>query len=194
MLGLAQEIAGHQSRIGPIIGDDGDLGGSGQKVEAALPEELALGLGHEFVAGPTQHVGLRHPVHAKGHQGESLHSAQHEDAIGAGFLHGVDGGRVVPTIRHRGGAADDGTHPRDLGRDDAHLGGTEHGIPPTGHVASHAVDGYVLVAQDHAGTDLHLEWQHGGPLGFGELAHIALAELGVPDELLVAAGDGLVDL
>ena len=78
MLGLAQQIAGHQRRIGRVIGNDQDFGGPGQQVDAAAAEQLPFGLGHVLVARATEDIHRLDDAHAEGHHGQRRHAAQDE--------------------------------------------------------------------------------------------------------------------
>ncbi len=50
MLGLPDEVGGDHVSIGGIVGDDRDLGRTGEHVDADLAEKHALRLGNELVA------------------------------------------------------------------------------------------------------------------------------------------------
>ena len=50
MLGLGQQVDRDDERVGVLVGDDEDLGGPGEQVDADLAEQLALGLGDVGVA------------------------------------------------------------------------------------------------------------------------------------------------
>ena len=138
VLGLAEEVAGHEGRVGRVVGDDQDLGRPGQQVDAAAAEQLPLGLGHVLVARAAEDVDRLHHAHAEGHQRERRHAAEDEDAVGAGLVHRVDGGRVVALALDRRRAGDDRLHTRHLGGDDAHLRRAEHRVAPAGDVAADA--------------------------------------------------------
>ena len=54
MLGLTEQIdRDHERSGGCIVGDHQNFGRTGQQVDAHGAEELALGLGHVGVPGPT---------------------------------------------------------------------------------------------------------------------------------------------
>ncbi len=128
VLGLPQQVAGHQRRIGRIVGDDHDLGRPGQQVDAAAAEQLPLGFGHVLVARPAQDVDRRHVPQAQRHQGQGGHAAEHEDPVGARLGDGVDRGRIIAAPFDRRRAGHHFPHAGHLGRNDAHLGRAEHRI------------------------------------------------------------------
>ena len=188
MLGLPKQIAGDQGRVGGVVGEHQDFRRPGEQVDAAASEELALGFGDELVAGAAQDVDRFHAVEAESHQGKRGHAAQDENAIGPGGVDGVDRRRKISALRHRRRARHHRFHPRNLRRDDAHLGRAEHGITSAGDVAAHAVHGNVLVAEDDAGADFRLQGQQRLALGLGEAPDIALAIMGVGDDLAARGG------
>ena len=194
VLGLAEQVAGHERRVGLVVGDDEDLGRPGEQVDAAAAEQLPLGLGDEPVAGPAQHVDRLDLAHAERHEREGGDSPEGEDAVGAGRVDGVDRGRVPAGALDRRGAGHDRRHARDLRGDDAHLRGTEHRVASAGDVAADVPHREVPVAEDDPGADLHLERPHRGELGLGEGAHVGLAPLGVRPGLLVERRARLVDV
>ena len=84
MLRLAEQIGGDQSRVGGGVGDDQHLGRPGEQIDPDAPEQLALGLGDERVAGPDQHVDRLQAVdQAEGHRRERLDAAEAEHGVGA---------------------------------------------------------------------------------------------------------------
>ena len=50
MLGLTDQVGGQQARVGGLVGDDADLGGAGDRVDAHERGDERLGGGHEDVA------------------------------------------------------------------------------------------------------------------------------------------------
>ena len=50
MLGLTDQVGGQQARVGGLVGDDADLGGTGDRVDAHERGDERLGGGHEDVA------------------------------------------------------------------------------------------------------------------------------------------------
>ena len=133
-------------------------------------------------------------AHPEGHHRHRRDAAQDEDAIGAGLMHGVDGGPVVALALDRRRERVDVVHAGNARRDDAHLGRAEHRVAPARDVAPHRLHRDMPVAEDHAGLRLDLQWQHGRKLGLREPAHVGLAERRVRDQLRVEPGDGLIDL
>ena len=95
MLGLGQEVDGDDERVGVLIGHDQDFGRPGEKVDADLAEELALGFSDEGIAGAGQHVDGLDGLGADGQGGYRLDAAEQVDLVGAGQIHGRDGG-----VRH----------------------------------------------------------------------------------------------
>ncbi len=75
MFGLANQIAGHTERIGHVVGQDRNLGRTGQLVEADLAECLTLGFGNVLVTRADDHVD-RCEVWQRdvGHDRQSLHA------------------------------------------------------------------------------------------------------------------------
>ena len=57
VLGLADQVAGDDGRVGRVVGDHRHLGRPGEHVDADLAEQGALGLGDELVARADDHVG-----------------------------------------------------------------------------------------------------------------------------------------
>ena len=86
MFGLPEEVGGQKGRVGCLVGDDGDLGGSGQEVYAHPPEELTLGFGDIGIAGPDYHVDRLNLLHAEGDRGQGLHPADTQYLVGPRYL------------------------------------------------------------------------------------------------------------
>ena len=59
VLGLADQVGGHVRGIGGVVGEDGDLGGTGFGVDADLRAAQPLGGGDVDVAGSGDHVDGR---------------------------------------------------------------------------------------------------------------------------------------
>ncbi len=93
MLGLGQQVDRDHERIGRVVGDDQDLGGPGEQVDAHFAVELPLGLGHVGIPGTGDQVDPFHKLGAERHRGHRLHAAEQVDLVRAGHAHG----------RHRGG-------------------------------------------------------------------------------------------
>ena len=102
VLGLGQQVDGDDERVGVLVGDDQHFGRPGEEVDADLAEQLALGLGDVGVAGAGEHVDRVDGLGADGQGGDRLDTAEQVDLVGAGQVHGGDGGVRGP---HRGSAA-----------------------------------------------------------------------------------------
>lgn len=74
VLGLADQVGGDVHRVGGGVGEDGDLGGAGLRVDADAALEQALGRGDPDVAGAGDHA---HRTALLGAVGE------HRDGLGA---------------------------------------------------------------------------------------------------------------
>ncbi|MNY54902.1 hypothetical protein D3C86_1908290 [compost metagenome] len=85
-------------------------------VDADRPEDLALGLVDEGIAGAHDLVDGRHAFGAIGHGGDGLGPANAEDAVSAGEVTAGDHGLV----RIGRQAGDDLVDAGDLGRDNGH--------------------------------------------------------------------------
>ena len=193
MLGLTQEIGGDHLRVGCVVGDHHHLGGAGEEVDADLAEELTLRLGHVGVARPDEHVDRSDRLRAECHRGDSLHTADDVDLVGAGERHR---GHRLPrwTSIHGRRAGDDVPNPGHLGRQDAHVGGRDHRVPPTRHIAADRVDRDVLVSEHDARDGLDLEVVHRRQLRFGEATDLRLREPDVVDGLGWNGRDDVGDL
>ena len=101
VLGLPQQIAGHQRGIGVIVGDHQNLGRPRQQIDTAAPEELALGFGHEAVARAAQHVHRLQSIQPEGHQRQRRNPAQNINRIRPGLLNRVDRSRIIALPLHR---------------------------------------------------------------------------------------------
>src|SRR5215203_227005 len=190
MFGLPEEVGGQKGRVGCLVGDDGDLGGSGQEVYAHPPEELALGFGDVGVARPDYHVDRLNLLHAKRYRGQGLHPADTQYLVGPAAGHRIKH-RLVDAVRlavlplARRGDGDDPLHPRHLGHSDGHYRGTEHGVHPRWCVGAHRVHRDLLLAQDYAGQGLLLEVDERLLLELGEVLDLLLGEADVLLELVV---------
>ncbi len=133
MLGLGQQVGGDELGIGGLVGDHRDLRGPGQEVDSDAAEELALGLGHEGVARPDDHVDRTDALESEGHRREGLDPAEREDPVGARSGDRVEGRGMDRALTRR--------------RADAHLSDAgdlryEHGHESAGqhrHAARRAV-------------------------------------------------------
>ena len=75
MLGLADEVGRDDRRVCGIVGDDGNLGRSGEHVDADFAEQRALRLGDELVAGADDDVGRLAGEEPVGQGGDRLHAS-----------------------------------------------------------------------------------------------------------------------
>ena len=78
MLGLRQHVGGEVARVA-VGGDDQDLGGTGDEVDADFAGEQFLGGGDIDVAGPDDAVGARHGSRAEREGRDGLRAAHLED-------------------------------------------------------------------------------------------------------------------
>ena len=194
VLGLPQKIAGHQRRIGEIVGDNHNLGRPRQQVNAASAVKLPLRFRHELVPCPAKHIDRLKDSHAKSHQGKSGDSTQDEDAVGSCLLHGIHGRREKSLSLHRWGKRVHVFHPGHLGGNNAHLRRPEHGIAPARNVDAHRFNGHVLVPQNDARARFHFEWEQCAHLRLCERAHVGLAEVRVFNDPRIDGGDDLIRL
>ena len=65
VLGLAQQVSGADLAVDGVVREQERLCWSGEQIDPHPPVQLALGLGHERVAWPDQHV---HPIDELGPQ------------------------------------------------------------------------------------------------------------------------------
>ena len=70
------EVDRDDRRIRGLVGDDRDLRGPGEDVDADLAEERALGLGHVLVAGADDDVRGLAGEEPEGERGDRLHAAR----------------------------------------------------------------------------------------------------------------------
>ena len=94
MLGLAEQVGGAHLGIDRLVGDHHRLGRAGEEIDPDAAVELALGLGHEGVAGPDQHVDGRDRLGAERHGADGLDAAEHVDFVRAAEMHRGDHRRV----------------------------------------------------------------------------------------------------
>ena len=151
MLGLPEQVGGDELGVGVSVGDHRDLGRPGEQVDADLPEQLALGLGHVRVAGADDHVGRLEALDPERHRRERLDSAEAEDVVGAGGRHRVQHRRVDPPAVLRRRAGDDRLDAGDLRHDHGHERRGEHRVAPAGDVGADRRHRDVPVAEGDAG-------------------------------------------
>ena len=123
-------------RGSPSAGDDEDLGGAGDEIDADFAGEQFLGGGDVDVAGTDDAVGARHGAGAVGEGGDGLRAAHLED---------------VRDAQQGGGAEDFGhgpcgqatqmlAHARDLRGDDGHHEGGGQRIAAGGDVGGDGIE------------------------------------------------------
>jgi hypothetical protein len=113
VLRLREQVGGDPVRVAGLVGDDQDLGGSGDHVDADLAEHDALGRRHIGVAG-THDLGdrldARCPIGECGHR---LRAADAIDLVDACELRRRQHQRVELSVRRRH-HHDDARHARDF--------------------------------------------------------------------------------
>ena len=181
VLGLAEQVGGDDHRVGRLVGDDEDLRRAGDEVDADLPEQPALRLDDVRVARADEEVDRVDRLGSERERGERLNAAEDVDLVGAGEVHGGDGGvGHAPVERRR--ARRDALDARDLRRDDAHVRRGDHRVAAARHVGAD-VRRDVPVAEADARERLDLEVRHRRALGLGERPHLLLAERDVVEHL-----------
>ena len=156
MLRLTEEIGGADLAVDRVVGDDERLGRTGAKVDADTPEQLTLGLGHERVAGPNQHVDRRNRFGSERHGGDGLRAAQDVDLVRAAHMHGGHDCRVRSALERRR-TSDDALDAGDFRGHHAHMRRRDHGIFAAGDIAADGVHGNVLMTENNAGQGLDFE-------------------------------------
>ncbi|MGX1402494.1 hypothetical protein RKD40_000107 [Streptomyces ambofaciens] len=198
MLGLTQQVGRHPHRVGAVVGDDRDLGGAGQQVDADPAEQLPLGLRDERVARADQHVHRSLTQQTEGHGAERLHAAEGEHPVGAGQVGAVQHRGVGAVLARRRRARHHRGHTGRLGDVDRHERAGEQREPAGRKVGPDAGDRHVPLAALHAGGELDLEVRQVLTLGGGEPVGALVAHLqggadvrgqGVPRLLQLVAGD-----
>ena len=148
VFGLREQIHCQPVGIGPAVGNDQDLGGAGDHVDAHLPEYRALGRRHIDIARPDDLVDPRNAPSAISQRRHGLGTAQREYPVDPGKMRRSQHQFVDDAIRRR--------HDHD---DFAH----------TGHVRRHGIHQYRRgiggLAAGYVDTDpierRHLLAQHG---------------------------------
>ena len=82
MLGLRQHVGGECTRIA-VGGDDQDLGGPGDEIDADFAGQQFLGGGDVDVAGADDAIGARHGARAEGEGRDGLRAAHLKDVVHA---------------------------------------------------------------------------------------------------------------
>lgn len=113
MLGLRQQIDRHDKGVGGLVGDDEDLGGTGEQVDADLAEQLALCLGHIGIARSGDQIDPLDRLGSGGQGPDRLNSTEKVDLVRAREVHRCYG-RGWDLTTDRRGACGDAGHPGDL--------------------------------------------------------------------------------
>ena len=175
MLGLAQQVHRAHFAVDRFVSNDQRLGRAGEQVYANPAVQLSLGLSHKHIARAHQHVHRRHRLGADGHGGHRLHTAQHQNLVSPGEVHGRHDGRVRRTLVRRRGRHH-ARHASHLGSQNAHVGRGNQGVLAPRHVAARRVDRNMPVPQDHAGQSFHLDIAHAVALDLRKIADLRLRE------------------
>ena len=182
VLCLAEQVGGNDHGVSGLVSNDQNLGRAGDKVDPHFPEQPPLRLDHIGVARACKKVHSVDRLGSERKRSERLHAAKDVDLVGTGKMHRGDRGvRHAPLEGRR--ACRDPLDARDLGRDDAHVGGCDHRIPAARDVGTDARQGDVPVTEPDARKRLHLEVDHRLPLGAGKRPHLLLAEPNVVQHL-----------
>ena len=146
VFGLREQIGGDPVGIVFAIGDDQDLRGAGDHVDADGAEDHALGGGDVGVARPHDLVHRRDRRGAVGERGDRLRAADPIDLVDAGDARGGEHQRVHLAFgrrRHHDDALDAG----DAGRNGVHQNRTRIGGGAARHVKPDRLDGGPTQAQ-----------------------------------------------
>ncbi len=162
VLGLAEQIGGHDGRIGRLVGDHRDLRRAGEEIDRHLAEQLPLGFGDEGVPGTDEHVDRALAEQPERHRGERLDAAEHVDAVRTGQVSAVEHRRVGRAVGLRRGAGEHGRHAGRLGDADRHERAGEDRESARRQVRADAGDRDVAVAGADAGGELGLEIARAG--------------------------------
>ena len=145
--------------VGRLVGDDQDLGGPGEQVDAHLAVELPFGLGHVRVPRPGDQVDPVDRLGAQRHGRHRLHPAEQIDLVRAGQAHRRHRrGRDLAVDRRSAGHHP--RHARHLRGHDRHVGGGGQRVPAAGDVGADRGHRDMPVAQDDSGPGLDLEVGH----------------------------------
>ena len=124
--------------------------------------------------------------------GNRLHAAEDIDLVGAAERHGGDRrSRRRPIERRRAG--DDPFYAGDPRRHDAHVGGRNHRIATTRHVAADALNRHVAVPETYARQGFDLDVMDTRALGFRKAPNLSLSEFDVFDDPRRQARDQCID-
>ena len=150
VLGLREQVGGDPVRVDHRLGDDHDLGGARDHVDADPAEHLPLGLGDVGVAGADDLVDRGDGGGAVGQRRHGLRAADPVDLVDAGDRGGGEHQRVdgpVGRRDHHDDAADAG----DAGRDRVHQHRAGIGRRAARDVEPDRVERAPAQAQPHAG-------------------------------------------
>ncbi len=148
VLGLGEQVGGDPGRVVGGVGDDHDLGGAGQGVDADDAVEPALGGGDVGVAGADDLVHRPDRPGAEGQRRAGLRPADAPDLGDAGFARRRQHRRLqLAGRRDHGDAVDAG----DLGRHRVHQHGRGIGGPPARHIDPHRLQRRPAPAELDAG-------------------------------------------
>ena len=150
VLGLGHQVDGDEGRHGALVGQDEDLAGTGEHVDADVTHDELLGGGHVGVAGADDLVDARYRVGAVRERGDRLSAADAVDLVDADLgcrreRVGVD--RAVGRGRHD---HDDLVDAGDDGGDGGHQHAGRVLGPTAGDVDARAADGRDLLAEEDA--------------------------------------------
>mmetsp|Transcript_19843 Transcript_19843/g.42264 ORF Transcript_19843/g.42264 Transcript_19843/m.42264 type:complete len:300 (-) Transcript_19843:169-1068(-) len=197
VLRLAQQVGRGDLGIDGVVAKEQSLCGPSQKIDANPPEDLLLGLRHEGIARAGDEIHGFDGLGAIGHGADGLGAAHEKDVIGPCKVHRCDG-RVRQaawlTAGHGSCTGDDAVAASHLGGEDGHVGGSDHGELATRDIATHILDGDVLVAEHDPWLRLHLHVLHGVPLQLGKAPDVGLGVLDVQDLLPCAFPHAFLDV
>jgi hypothetical protein len=185
VLGLGEEIDRDQAGIVGGIGEDDDLGGAGDGIDADAAEDLPLGLGDIGIAGADDAIDGGDGSRAIG---EGRHGLGAADAVGLGDAGeagggGDEGGKNPARAGH---GHDDARNPGDAGGDRVHQHGGGVGGLAAGDIDADGVER--APAEAHADSGLVGQREVGGKLAAME----SLDPLGGEAERgVLGLGDGL---
>ena len=175
VLGLGQQILGQPDGISATVREHQQFRGARQGVDAAGSHQLALGLGHETVAGASDEVHRRFAV---GQPAQGLGTAEGVELREAQFRRASQHQGVHAPGAWQGGFglwgrdAHDATHACDLRGNDGHGQGGRVEGPAAGDVYARHLQGAPAFAHGAAARERKLQVSQAAPLAFGEAAHV----------------------
>ena len=150
MLGLGQQIRCHIPGIGRVVGDDQDLAGAGDGVDAHVAVDSFLCQRHIDVARAHDLVNLGDGLCAVSQCGNGLGAAHLVDHIGACLFGSHQCGGVYLTVFSRRCGHNDLLHPCHLGRNNVHEHGRRINGLAAGYIDAHPAQRRDLLAQHGA--------------------------------------------